>query len=85
MKDKLTKKSEAKERQEEYNKLTTTQKVVKLDLLFGGGLGAKKERAKLALKSVKEAEGRIAKVIETAKAITKAEKSGKPYQKPKRS
>lgn len=69
----------AKERQEEYNSLTTAQKILKLDIRFGDGKGAVKERAKLAAQLVKESEGRVAKVNEPEVKIKKK------YQKPKRS
>ena len=38
---------EAKERQDKYDKLTTKQKIQKLDEKLGKDLGAKKQRAKL--------------------------------------
>ena len=41
---------EAKERQAAYNKLTVSEKIAKLDKLFGKGKGAIKERIKLAKK-----------------------------------
>lgn len=53
MKKETDKLEEAITRQEEYNKLTTEQKIAKLDEKFGKGLGAKKERAKL-LKKLKK-------------------------------
>ena len=37
----------AEARQEEYNKLTTAQKISLLDMDLGVGVGAKKQRAKL--------------------------------------
>lgn len=51
------KRNEAKERQEKYDKLTIEQKIDKLDMMFGKGLGATKERAKLQ-KKLKEKEER---------------------------
>lgn len=42
------KSAEAKQRQEEYNKLTTAQKITKLNLKFEEGYGAIKERLKLS-------------------------------------
>ena len=42
---------EAKERQEAYDKLTNAEKLAKLDMLFGKGLGATKQRAKLSIKA----------------------------------
>ncbi len=39
---------EAVARQEEYDKLSLPQRVAKLDVLLGKGVGAKKVRAKLA-------------------------------------
>ncbi len=44
MKTKEVKRKEAEERQENYNKLTATQKIAKLDKKLGKGIGAKKER-----------------------------------------
>lgn len=42
------KRAEAKERQEGYNNLSAEEKIAKLDRKFGVGLGAAKERAKIA-------------------------------------
>lgn len=42
------KQDEAKVRQAAHSSLTVEQKIAKLDAMFGPGLGAKKERAKLA-------------------------------------
>jgi len=39
---------EAVIRLEAYNKLTTAEKIAKLDMMFGKDQGAKKQRAKLA-------------------------------------
>jgi hypothetical protein len=47
MKRKEQKKSEAEIRQEFHDKLSTQQKIAKLDDKFGVGIGAKKERYKL--------------------------------------
>lgn len=79
MKSKDIRKSEAVERQQEYNKLTTTQKILGLDIRLGGGKGAIKQRAKLALQLQKESEERV------PKPENKSEDKKKPYQKPKRS
>lgn len=54
MKSKEIRKAEAVERQAEYDKLTITQKILGLDLRLGGGKGAVKQRAKLALQLQKE-------------------------------
>lgn len=62
MKNKQVRREEALDRQKVHNALTISQKILKLNLMFGEGKGAKKERAKLALASIKESEGRIAKV-----------------------
>jgi hypothetical protein len=78
MKSKEIRKAEAVERQAEYDKLTITQKILGLDLRLGGGKGAVKQRAKLALQLQKESEGRVPKV-------DKPEEKKKPYQKPKKS
>jgi len=40
----------AQDRQEAHDKLTIEQKIDKLDIMFGKGLGAKKERGKLQTK-----------------------------------
>ena len=47
MKKKEIKRAEAIERKNEYDKLTPTQKIEKLDKRLGVGQGAKKERLKL--------------------------------------
>lgn len=44
----FTKKEEAQERQAYYDSLSATEKIKRLNEKFGPGLGAKKERAKLA-------------------------------------
>lgn len=79
MKTSEQKKKEALERNAEHSKLTTAQKLLKLDITFGEGKGASKERAKLALAALED---------EKAKATvqkTEAKKDKKPYQKPKKS
>lgn len=48
MKTKEQKKTEAAERQAEYDKLTPEEKIAKLDKKFGNGKGANKERARLS-------------------------------------
>lgn len=73
MKSKELRKKEALERQKDYNSLTIAQKVLKLDIKLGGGKGAVKERAKLALKATEPI------------AEKPAEKPKKNYQKPKKS
>lgn len=50
MKDKETKRKEARERDSANAQLSTAEKIAKLDRLFGKGVGAKKERARLARK-----------------------------------
>ena len=42
-----TKREEAEQRQAHYDSLTATQKIKRLNDLFGPGQGAKRERAKL--------------------------------------
>jgi len=54
MKNLETRQKEAQERNSEHKKLTTQQKIQKLDLRFGSGVGAKKERVKLATQLQKE-------------------------------
>ena len=51
MKNKETRRKEAIERQAEYDTLTPQQKILALDIRLGGGVGAVKQRAKLALKA----------------------------------
>jgi hypothetical protein len=88
MKDKLTRKKEALERNQEHSKLTTAQKITKLDLRFGAGNGAQHERFNLALKMVQEGKGTIimgAKAVEMGSEPGKVKYIKKPYQKPKRS
>lgn len=79
MKSKELRQKEALERQKGYDSLTVAQKVLKLDIKLGGGKGAIKQRAKLALQLQKESEERV------PKPENKSEDKKKPYQKPKRS
>ena len=58
MKSRSIRKEEAITRQKEYNKLTIEQKIARLDEKYGKGLGAKKERERLALKLEKKQEQR---------------------------
>ena len=58
-------KDEAKERQEAYDKLTTSSKLENIDKMFGVGIGAKKQRAKLAKKLEEE---KVIKTSSTKKA-----------------
>jgi hypothetical protein len=51
----------ANERKVISSSLTIAQRIAKLDALFGSGVGAKKERAKLALKLEKESQPKIEK------------------------
>lgn len=91
MKDLSQRKSEAKERQEAYNVLTTSQKITLLDLKLGGGVGAKRQREKLANQLVKESEERVTKVEQpvvgerTGNPYVGGNQRKKSYQKPKRS
>lgn len=75
---KLKRVESAKERQKIYDSLSTTQKIALLNSKLGIDVGAKKQRAKLALLLEKEKEE---KVLESKKE----EKQKKNYQKPKRS
>lgn len=78
MQNKADKVKSAQQRAKDYATLTTVQKIVKLDIKFGAGIGAKKERAKLAGKAVTEAT--------TVKTEAKVEaKNVKSYQKLKKS
>lgn len=82
MKDLITRKKEAEERANEYSKLTSKQKYLKLDLKLGDFVGAKKQRRKLELEILQEPlTGAIPAGI--GDSIQKPGK--KPYQKPKRS
>ena len=56
MKSKSIRKEEAIKRQQEYDKLTIPQKLVKLDEKYGKGLGAKEVRVKLQKKLEKKQE-----------------------------
>lgn len=67
MKNKEVRRSEALEREKDHKKLSTTQKIQKLDLRFGGSLGATKERARLAAQL--EAENSIPKAKELKKEV----------------
>lgn len=49
MKQRNERKEEAKTRKTAYGKLTIDQKIEKLDVKFGKGIGAKKARKKLLL------------------------------------
>lgn len=72
MKSKDQRKKEALERQEEYNSMTIAQKILKLDLKFGEGKGAVKQRAKLAYQA--------SQPIKTSKSEVVGEnKKRKPY------
>jgi hypothetical protein len=44
---KKVRREEAKERQEKHDSLSIVRRIYKLDVKFGFGVGAKKERAKL--------------------------------------
>lgn len=81
MKTSEQKKKEALERQAEYNKLTPAQKLLKLDITFGEGKGAKNERAKLLLLQVKEANSQG----QAIPGVGNQRPQKKPYQKPKKS
>jgi hypothetical protein len=76
MKNKETRKKEALERQADYDTLTPQQKVLKLNIKLGEGLGAVKQRRRLAFQ--------LNGVINTPEVKTDKLKK-KPYQKPKKS
>ena len=80
MKNKEDRRKDAMERQEEYNKMTPQQKVLKLDLKLGGGLGAKRERKKLAYE-IEHTGG----IPDNVGSIATPVKEKKKYQKPKKS
>lgn len=75
MKNKETRRAEAKERQADYDTLTPQQKLLKLDIKLGGGVGVVKQRRRLAFQ--------LDGIINTPEV--KADKPKKKYQKPKRS
>jgi hypothetical protein len=82
MKSKQERQEEAKKRQEEYNKLTTKQKLLKIDLKIGDK-GAKKQRAKLINIFMLEPLTETGSIPSgTGDSINKKKK---PYQKPKKS
>jgi len=80
MKTKAEKREEALERQEGFKKLSPKQKLLKLDLIYGDGKGAIKERKKLQYEI--EHTGGIPD--STGSGNTPKEKK-KHYQKPKKS
>jgi hypothetical protein len=80
MKTLEVKKKEAEVRNSAHGKLTAAQKLLKLDIMFGEGKGAAKERAKLAIDIKVEANNNA-----TAEKIEAKKADKKPYQKPKRS
>ncbi len=86
MKNLNTRRIEAQKRQEEYDKLTTSQKILKLNLLYGEGKGATKERKRLAELLIEESKGIVTKTNtgEIPSGVGNSIKK-KPYQKPKKS
>jgi hypothetical protein len=72
--NKERKRVEAKERQAAYNKLSASEKIDVLDKVFGQGLGATRQRVKLAAAIVSEQqkpEPKEAKVVQYPKKIKK--------------
>lgn len=55
MKSKEQRQREAQERDKEHKTLSAKQKITKLDLRFGANSGARKERVKLELEVIAEA------------------------------
>jgi hypothetical protein len=49
--NKERKRAEAQVRQEAYGKLSPLEKIKQLDIMFGAGLGAKRQRARLTLEA----------------------------------
>jgi len=78
MKSKQEKRQEAIKRQEEYEKLTPKQKLLRLDLQVGDK-GADKQRAKL--KDLEISTSQLP--VGVGDSVNKEKK--KPYQKPKKS
>ena len=64
----------ADDRQAEYDSLSASEKIAKLDKLLGVGLGAKKERARLAGKLGAET------AIQAEKSVKKEKKQTKKSQ-----
>ena len=84
-KNKETLKKEAVERKAEHDKLSIQQKIQKLDLRFGGGIGAVKERQKLAEKLQKLNSSPKQTETQEVKESGNVRDRKKPYQKPKKS
>lgn len=77
MKSKATRQAEASDRIKAHNELNPKQKILKLDMRFGNGLGAKRERSRLALEVIQTPNAEVKTVPVTVKK--------KNYQKPKKS
>lgn len=84
MKNKQTRKQEASIRTEEYKTLSTSQKLMKLDLKLGGGKGAAKQRKRLTMKLEEERSHAQTGTIPSGVGDSINKKKA-PYQKPKRS
>lgn len=82
MKSKEQKQQEAIKRQQEYDKLTPNQKILKFDIQFGNLKGATKERFKL-VNQIKHQITTGQVPVGVGDSVQKEKK--KPYQKPKRS
>jgi len=80
MKTRQQRQEEAKVRMEEYKKLNPKQKLLKLDLQLGDGIGAKKQRK--ALKYEIEHTGGIPDSTGSGSTPLQVKKK---YQKPKKS
>lgn len=77
-------KKEAIERKAEHDKLSIQQKIQKLDLRFGGGKGAVKERIKLAFQLSKLNSSKKEESVTPVESGNVRDRK-KPYQKPKKS
>jgi len=84
MKSVEQRRAEAQVRQEEYSNLTIEQKILKIDLKLGGGIGAMKQRAKLFFQKEKEKRQPPAKP-QQQEDVKVTKKGKKFYQKPKKS
>lgn len=81
MKNILQRRSEALVRNQEHNSLTIKQKLTKIDLRFGAGVGGTKERQRLGLQALKLENDKGVAVPGSGNQRPKKEN----YQKPKRS
>ena len=77
--NKQLKREEAEIKQAEYDKLTTMQKIEKLDYMLGANVGAVKQRARLKSQLEKEFEEKD--LAEKIKVVEKEKKDAKKAKK----